>query len=141
MARILFALDNTDEHRTDYLRGNPSLEGRMLFVSSTPEEPSAAFIKMNEALGDEEQRIRQHVQGRYLIRTRADIPTEEADYPDVSPFGSGYASAIARCRTAGRALQPGECAVRLSGRMAGAGDCADNTSIKPALIWRPMAWR
>ncbi len=109
--RILFALDNTDEHRTDYLRGNPSLEGRMLFVSSTPEEPSAAFIKMNESLGDEEQRIRQHVQGRYLIRTRADIPTEEArtgsttrrdsafrsgaqyvstDYPDVSPFGSGY---------------------------------------------------
>jgi hypothetical protein len=109
--KILFALDNTDEHRTDYLRGNPSLEGRMLFVSSTPEEPSAAFIKMNESLGDEEQRIRQHVQGRYLIRTRADIPTEEArtgsttrrdsafrsgaqyvstDYPDVSPFGSGY---------------------------------------------------
>ena len=92
----------------------------MLFVSSTPEEPSAAFIKMNESLGDEEQRIRQHVQGRYLIRTRADIPTEEArtgsttrsdsafrsgaqyvstDYPEPSPFKSGY---VARLPGAGR---------------------------------------
>jgi hypothetical protein len=109
--KFLFALDNTDDHRTDYLRGSPSLEGRMLFVSSTPGEPSAAFIKMNEALGDEEERIRQHVSARFLIRTRADIPTEEArtgtttrrdaafrsgahfvstDYPEPSPFGSGY---------------------------------------------------
>ena len=34
--KVLFALDNTDAHRDDYLRGNPSLEGRMLFVSSAP---------------------------------------------------------------------------------------------------------
>ena len=109
--KILFALDNTDEHRTEYLAGNPSLEGRMLFVSSGPGEPSAAFIKMNEALGDEEERIRQAVRSGYLIRTRADIPTDEArsgstkrrdsafrsgaqyvstDYPEESPFGSGY---------------------------------------------------
>ena len=59
--KVFFALDNTDEHRTDYLRGNPSLEGRMLFVSSNPGEPSAAFIKMNEALGQEEERIRRNV--------------------------------------------------------------------------------
>lgn len=109
--KVMFALDNTDDHRTDYLRGNASLEGRMLFVSSTPGEPAAAFIKMNEALGEEEDRIRQRVRERYLIRTRADIPTQEArsgdttrrdsafrsgaqyvstDYPEVSPFGSGY---------------------------------------------------
>ena len=59
--KVLFALDNTDEHRTDYLRGNPSLEGRVLFVSSAPGEPAAAFIKMNEALGEDEGRIRQNV--------------------------------------------------------------------------------
>jgi hypothetical protein len=109
--KILFALDNTDHHRIDYLQGNPSLEGRVLFVSSDPGEPSAAFIKMNEALGDEEARIRQHVRAGFLIRTRADIPTAEArsgdtkrrdsafrsgahyvstDYPEASPFGSGY---------------------------------------------------
>jgi hypothetical protein len=109
--KVLFALDNTDAHKTDYLQGNPSLEGRVLFVSSEPGEPSAAFIKMNEALGDEEQRIAHNVRSRFLIRTRADIPTAEArsgsttrrdsafrsgahyvstDYDEPSPFGSGY---------------------------------------------------
>jgi hypothetical protein len=109
--KVLFALDNTDNHRTDYLAGNPSLEGRVMFVSSTPGEPSAAFIKMNEALGEDEARIRLNVKNGFLIRTRADIPTVEArngdttrrdaafrsgaqyvstDYPDESPFGSGY---------------------------------------------------
>ena len=37
--KVMFALDNTDDHRTDYLRGNPSLEGRVLFVSSASENP------------------------------------------------------------------------------------------------------
>jgi hypothetical protein len=109
--KVLFALDNTDDHRSGYLRGNPSLEGRVLFVSSAPGEPSAAFIKMNEALGDDEERIRRTVKSGYLVRTRADVSTEEArtgnttrrdaafrsgaqfvstDYPEESPFGSGY---------------------------------------------------
>ena len=108
--KVLFALDNTDHHRADYLSGNPTLEGRVLFVSSPPGEPSAAFIKMNEAI-DQEQQIRENVRNRFLIRTRADIPTTEArsgsttrrdaafrsgaqyvstDYPEPSPFGSGY---------------------------------------------------
>jgi hypothetical protein len=109
--RVLFALDNTDDHRTDYLQGNRSLEGRVLFVSAEPGDPAAAFIKMNEALGPDEERIRENVRRGYLIRTRADIPTQEArsgstvrreaafrsgaqyvstDYPEPSPFGSGY---------------------------------------------------
>jgi calcium-dependent phosphoinositide phospholipase C len=108
--KVLFALDNTDQHRLDYLRGNLSLEGRMLFVSSPPLEPSAAFLKMNDVLADEPS-IVQRVRDGFLIRTRADIPTEEArsgsttrrdsafrsgahyvstDYPETSPFGSGY---------------------------------------------------
>jgi len=87
----------------------------MLFVSSAPKEPAAAFIKMNEALGEEEERIRQRVRNGFLIRTRADIPTEEArtgsttrrdsafrsgahyvstDYPEASPFGSGYVARL-----------------------------------------------
>jgi hypothetical protein len=109
--KVLFALDNTDQHRADYLRDNPSLEGRMLFVSSEVGEPSAAFIKMNEVMGAGEERIRGRVREGYLIRTRADLPTGDArtgsttrrdaafrsgahyvstDYPQPSPFGSGY---------------------------------------------------
>lgn len=109
--RILFALDNTDQHRTDYLEDSPSLEGRVMFVSSDAPEPSAAFIKMNESVGPEEERIRQRVHAGFVVRTRADVPTVEArsgdttrrdsafrsgaqyvstDYPEPSPFGSGY---------------------------------------------------
>jgi hypothetical protein len=112
--KVLFALDNTDQHRTDYLHGSPTLEGRVLFVSSSPGEPSAAFLKMNDVL-TEESIIRQRVRDRFLVRTRADIPTEEArsgntarrdaafrsgahyvstDYPEVSPFGSGYLAVL-----------------------------------------------
>ena len=123
--KVLFALDNTDDHRADYLRDNSSLEGRVLFVSSPPGEPSAAFVKMNEVLGDDEERIRQTVRSGYIVRTRADIPTEEArngnttrrdaafrsgaqfvstDYPENSPFGSGY-----RARLPGAERLPARC--------------------------------
>lgn len=49
--KVLFALDNTDSTREIYLSGAPALEGRALFTSSSPGEPSAAFIKMNDAIG------------------------------------------------------------------------------------------
>jgi hypothetical protein len=116
--KVLFALDNTDDHITDYLGGRAALEGRVLFVSSEPGQPSAGFLKLNEAigpLGNEEQTIRKRVLGGFLIRTRADIPTAEArsgstvrrdaafrsgahfvstDYPVASPFGSGYVARL-----------------------------------------------
>jgi hypothetical protein len=122
---VMFALDNTDDHRTLYLRGTPSLQGRVLFVSSAPGEPSAAFLKMNEALGENEGQIRERVNSRFLVRTRSDVPTEEArsgnttrrdaafrsgahfvstDYPEPSPFGSGY-----RARLPGAERLPARC--------------------------------
>jgi hypothetical protein len=126
--KVLFALDNTGEPRVRYLEGNPALEGRVMFVSSPPGDPSAAFLKMNEAVGEDEARIRQMVEAGYLVRTRADVPTIEArsgdttrrdhafrsgahyvstDYPEASPFGSGYIARLpdaatlpARCNPA-----------------------------------------
>lgn len=113
--KILFALDNTGPHRDRYLEGTPSLEGRLMFVSAPPEAPAAAFLKLNEALGDEGARIRPQVEAGFLVRTRADTPTVEArsgdtarrdaafatgaqfvstDYPEVSPFGSGYVARL-----------------------------------------------
>lgn len=123
--KVLFALDNTGEHRLRYLEGAPALEGRVLFVSSPPGEPSAAFLKLNDALGEGQARIRGMVAAGYLVRTRADEPTLEArsgdttrrdsafasgaqlvstDYPEPSPFGSGYVA-----RLPGAEARPGRC--------------------------------
>jgi hypothetical protein len=123
--KVMFALDNTDRKRDEYLQGHPSLRGRMLFVTAPAGDPATAFLKMNEARGPSEEKIREQVKAGYLVRTRADEPTAEArngstvrkdsafrsgaqfvstDYPEVSPFGSGYiarlpgaAGLIARC--------------------------------------------
>lgn len=108
--KILFALDNTGRHRDDYLNGAPVLENRVLFVSAQPGHPAAAFIKMNDVMADTDA-IVDAVRAGYLVRTRADIPVQEAvsgdttrrdralasgaqyvstDYAEESPFGSGY---------------------------------------------------
>ncbi len=77
--RVFFALDNEGQHRTDYLAGHPSLQGRVMFTSSPAGQPESAFIKMNAPLADgalpEIQRL---VKAGYLVRTRADENTLEA---------------------------------------------------------------
>jgi len=112
--RVLFGLDNGDK-RVAYADGRPSLEGRILFTSSSPGLPDAAFVKQNDSLGDFD-RIRDLVRRGYLVRTRADADTVEArtgdtttrdaaiasgaqfvstDYPVENPdFGTGYFVAI-----------------------------------------------
>ena len=108
--RVLFALDNTGRHRNEYLEDTPNLEERVMFVSSHLGEPTAGFVKMNDVIGQFDQ-IQEFVAAGLIVRTRSDIPTEEArsgdttrrelslqsgaqfistDYPEESPFGSGY---------------------------------------------------
>jgi hypothetical protein len=121
--KVMFAMDNTGRHRDEYLAGAPTLQSRALFVSAEPGHPAAGFIKMNNAL-DDHALIRDYVARNYLVRTRSDVPTEEArsgdtirrelalgsgaqfvstDYVEPSPFGSGYqvvlpdSNGIARC--------------------------------------------
>ena len=121
--RIVFGLDNGGDKKRDYIAGHPSLRGRILFTSSEPPEPEAAFVKLNDPIGDG-PRIRELVAQGFVIRTRADADTEQArtgdttdreaalasgaqfvstDYPVPNPdFGTGYLVAIpdgtsARC--------------------------------------------
>ena len=121
--KVMFALDNTGRHKELYLQGNPNLENRVLFVSSEPGEPTAGFIKMNNVM-DQAEQIKEYTAAGFLVRTRADIPTNEArsgdttrrdlalesgaqfistDYPEESSFGSGYivmlpgTDGVARC--------------------------------------------
>lgn len=113
--RVLFALDNEGEERDFYVAGHPSLQGRVLFTSSPPGQPEAAFVKLNDPIVDQ-ARIRDVVRRGYVVRTRADADTVQArtgdtrmrqaalgsgaqwvstDYPVPDPrFGTGYSVAI-----------------------------------------------
>lgn len=70
--KFIFALDNTNAVRDRYLEGNPSLEGRLIFVSGpSTDAASAAWFKCNDPIS-EQQTIRDLVKAGFLVRTRAD---------------------------------------------------------------------
>ena len=72
--KVVFLLDQKDVS-ADYLRGHPSLRGRVLFTNSDPGHPDAAFVERNDGTPKE---IAALVRQGYLVRTRTDIPTEDA---------------------------------------------------------------
>ena len=109
--RFLFTLDNEGTERDLYIAGHPSLTGRVMFTSSPPGTPEAAFVKLNDPVADGAL-INSLVAAGYIVRTRADADTVEArfgltfrrdaalasgaqfvstDYPEPDPaFGTGY---------------------------------------------------
>lgn len=89
--RVLFALDNEDGHRDDYVAGHPSLAGRVLFTSSPPGSPEAAFVKRNDPLAGGAEIRRLAGQG-YLVRTRADADTVQARTGDTAQRDAAFAS-------------------------------------------------
>jgi hypothetical protein len=113
--KVIFLMDNAGEKRDLYRVGRPSLDGRVIFTNSTPGDADGAFVKLNDAKGDEDL-IHDTVAAGYLVRTRADADTAEArtgdtstreaalrsgaqivstDYPVPDPrFGTGYFVAI-----------------------------------------------
>lgn len=90
--KVLFLMDNEGSVRDLYLRGHRNLAGRVLFTSSKPGEPSAAFVKENDPMGPKGSRIRQLVRDGYVVRTRADADTEQARSGDTSMRDAALAS-------------------------------------------------
>lgn len=74
-----------------YWAGRPSLEGRMMFVRSTPGVPRAAFLLLDNALVRQED-IQKRVKQGYLVRTRADIETYEAKVNDDTRAKAAFTS-------------------------------------------------
>lgn len=64
-----------------YLNGTPSLEGRAAFVQGQPGMAHTAFLLVDNAVVRPD-RIPQLVRQGYLVRTRADIDTDEARRDD-----------------------------------------------------------
>ena len=106
----MFGMDNEGALRDLYLKGHPALQGRMLFVSVAETHPAAAWMKVNDPVGDFD-RIQHLVRQGFLVRTRADADTKEArandprqrdkalasgaqfvstDYPEPNPAFSPY---------------------------------------------------
>jgi hypothetical protein len=90
--KVMFLMDNEGSVRSLYLRGHENLSGRVLFTSSKPGEPSAAFVKANDPKGLNGQRIQQLVRDGFVVRTRADADTKEARTGDTSTRDAALAS-------------------------------------------------
>ena len=89
--KVLFLLDNAGAKRDAYRDGAESLEGRILFTNSTPGQPDAAFVKLNDPETDPTL-IPEIVQAGYLVRTRADADTLQSRNDDPTRRDAALAS-------------------------------------------------
>ena len=89
--RVMFCLDNEGGHREIYLKGNRSLEGRLMFASVAGDHPAAAFMKWNDPVGGFAG-IQKLVREGFLVRTRADGDSREAFANDLTRAGKALAS-------------------------------------------------
>jgi hypothetical protein len=88
---FLFALDNEDGIRDQYLQLRPGLADAVLFLSLPEGHPQSAFIKINDPESRFEQIQKLSALG-YLVRTRADAGTGEARLEDHSRKEKAFAS-------------------------------------------------
>lgn len=69
--KILFFVNNTGSFRDPYTRGGQSLDGRLMFVESSPADPFAAVLILNDASGGQAE-IEAGAQAGFLVRTFGD---------------------------------------------------------------------
>lgn len=90
--KVMFAMVNAGTAHDLYREGAPALEGRVMFTTSTPGEPDAAFLRIDDPIAGAEEIARRAAEG-YLIRTRTDSPTADAREGDTTrreaAIGSG----------------------------------------------------
>lgn len=89
--KFLFALDEPPEKVAIYRGARRSLEGRVFFINTDEASPAAAYLTLNDPVGDRE-RIRRAVALNYLVRTRADANTREARVNDTGPRDAALTS-------------------------------------------------
>lgn len=88
--QVMFLMDNAGPLRDIYTAGRPSLQGRMIFTNSEIGRPDAAFIKLNNPVGDQ-QSIHDAIAAGYVVRTRADADTHEARANNTVPRDTALA--------------------------------------------------
>jgi hypothetical protein len=76
--KTLFVLLDEGMHRDAYTAGTPSLEGRLMFVTSSPDRDDAAIFKLDDPIAQRGQ-IEAAVSEGFIVRTRADSELEFGD--------------------------------------------------------------
>ncbi|PAW92384.1 hypothetical protein CKK33_02290 [Mucilaginibacter sp. MD40] len=89
--KFIFLLDEEAPKNLEYVKGHPSLKGRVLFINAQPGTPEAAICVRNNAR-KELAEITSLVKKGYIVRTRADSDTEEARVNDKSSFEAAMRS-------------------------------------------------
>ena len=78
--KVVFLMDQRNMGPL-YLEGHPSLKGRVIFTNAVPGTPDAAFTEENDGSAAV---IEDLVRKGYLVRTRADSDTKQAQTNDTS---------------------------------------------------------
>lgn len=89
--KVLLSLVDTGEARDVYVEGAPALEGRLFFTSAEPGAPDAAFVRVDDPIGDADA-LAEALAAGYLVRTRTDTPGVEALAGDVTRLEAALAS-------------------------------------------------
>jgi hypothetical protein len=92
--KAMFLMDNDDQGLQDAYRagGRESLQGRVLFTDSEPGRPDAAFMKVNDPTGSGKSVIQDLVRKGYFVRTRSDVPLDQAESGDDGMLRDALAS-------------------------------------------------
>jgi len=89
--RIFFALDESPPKVALYRGSRKSLEGRVMFVNGDETSDDAAYLTLNDPVG-QNARIRGAVAAGFIVRTRADADTAEARRNDPRRREAAFAS-------------------------------------------------
>jgi len=100
--KVVFLLDQTNVTAT-YTASHPSLRGRVLFTNADPAAPDAAFVERNDGSPGE---IAGLVRQGFLVRTRADVGTQEGRTGDTARRDAALASGAQLVSTDYPAAEP-----------------------------------
>jgi hypothetical protein len=89
--RALFFFDNGGTLAEQYTSGSRNLDGRVLFVPSSPLDPYAAVAKLNDPIPDSAA-IAEALAAGMIVRTRADADSVEPSAGDTSRRDTALAS-------------------------------------------------
>lgn len=87
--KVVFIMQGAAESL--YKSGHPSLQGRAMFVYSSPSTAEAAFVILNEPTSKFTQIVQRVGQG-FIVRTRSDADTKQARTGDYTDMNNAFAS-------------------------------------------------